>query len=94
MILDTGRMHINVSWPEVPGVNQEDITMSSTITVLEVLSQSEKSWEDAASRAVADVAGRMDVRSVYVHHLEAVVESGKVVQYRINAKLSGIVKNA
>lgn len=68
--------------------------MANAITVLEVLSQSEKSWEDAASRAVADFADRMDVKSVYVHHLEAVVENGKVAEYRINAKLSGIMKNA
>lgn len=68
--------------------------MADSINVLEVLSQSEKSWEDAANRAVADFAGRMDVKSVYIHHLEAVVEKGKVVEYRINAKLSGIMKNA
>ena len=61
--------------------------------VIEVLSQSDKSWEDAAQRAVAD-AGRTveNIRSIWVKNFEAVVKDKKIVEYRINAKITFEVK--
>ena len=57
--------------------------------VIEVLSQSDKSWEDAANRAVLDAAKSVKgIRSIYVKHFQADVKENKIVQYRINAKIT------
>lgn len=61
--------------------------------VIEVLSQSEESWEDAAQRAVAD-AGRTveNIKSIWVKNFEAVVKDNKIVEYRVNANITFEVK--
>jgi dodecin len=61
--------------------------------VIEVISQSEKSWEDAAQRAVKD-AGRTveNIRSIWVKNFEAVVKNNAIVEYRVNAKITFEVK--
>ena len=54
--------------------------------VIEVLSQSEDSWEDAARRAVKDAGKTVkNIKSIYIKNQEAVVKGNKIVQYRINA---------
>lgn len=59
------------------------------IKVLELMSSSEKSWEDAAEQAVAE-AGRTvkNIRSIYIQDHSAVVKNNKLAEYRINAKVS------
>jgi flavin-binding protein dodecin len=65
----------------------------TTLKVIEVLSQSDKSWEDAAQSAVDDAAKSVrGIKSVYVKELEAVVENNKISHYRINAKISFMVE--
>lgn len=62
--------------------------------VIEVLSESEKSWEDAAQRAVADAAKTVDnIKSIWIKNFEAVVKANKIVEYRINANITFEVKN-
>jgi flavin-binding protein dodecin len=57
--------------------------------VIEVLSQSEKSWEDAAQRAVKDSAKTVrHIKSIYVKNMEGVVKDDKIVEYRINANIT------
>ena len=59
------------------------------VKVIEVLAQSEKSWEDAAQQAVTDAGKTVkDIRSIYIKELEAKVEGGRISEYRINAKIS------
>jgi hypothetical protein len=59
----------------------------TTLKVIEVLSQSDKSWEDAAQTAVNDAAKSLrGIKSIYVKELEAVVENNRVTQYRVNAR--------
>lgn len=61
----------------------------STIKVIEVLTESPKSWEDAAQLAVITAAETVhNIRSVYIKEMEAKVENNKIAQYRINAKIS------
>lgn len=62
------------------------------LKVIEVLAQSDKSWEDAAQNAV-DVAAKTvkDIKSIYIKDHEAVVEDGKITKYRINAKISFVL---
>ena len=63
--------------------------MAHLLKVVEVLTQSEKSWEDAAQQAVTMASKTLrNIRSIYLKELEATVEDGKITQYRINAKIS------
>lgn len=61
--------------------------------VIEVISQSEKSWEDAAQRAVAD-AGRTveQIKSIWIRNFEATVKDNRIVEYRVNAHVTFEVK--
>lgn len=57
--------------------------------VIEVLSQSEKSWEDAAQSAVKDAAKTVKkIKSIYIKNMEGVVKDNKIVQYRVNANIT------
>jgi flavin-binding protein dodecin len=59
------------------------------LKVLEVLAQSDKSWEDAAQNAVNQAAETVrGIKSIYIKELEATVDDGKINEYRINAKIS------
>ena len=50
---------------------------------------STKSWEDAAQQAVNEASKTIhNIKSVYIHDHSAVVKNGKIVEYRVNAKLS------
>jgi len=61
--------------------------------VIEVLSQSEKSWEDAAQHAVADAGKTIEnIKSIWVKNFEAVVKGNKIVEYRVNANITFEVK--
>jgi flavin-binding protein dodecin len=61
--------------------------------VIEVISQSEKSWEDAAQRAVADAGKSVEqIKSIWIKNFEAVVKDNTIVEYRVNANLTFEVK--
>lgn len=61
----------------------------SMLKVIEVLAESNKSWEEAAQTAVSRAnASVRNVRSIYIKNMEATVENGKIKSYRINAKIS------
>jgi flavin-binding protein dodecin len=63
--------------------------MSDMLKVIEVLAESDKSWEDAAVKAVSQASKSVHgIKSIYIKDFEAKVEGNKVVQYRINAKIS------
>ncbi len=59
------------------------------LKVIEVLAESEKSWEDAATKAVAQASKSVHgIKSIYIKDFEAKVDGNKIVQFRINAKIS------
>ncbi len=61
----------------------------SMVKVIEVLAESSKSWEDAANLAVQKATESLHgIRSIYIQDFQARVEDGKIVSYRINAKIS------
>lgn len=63
------------------------------LKVIEVLSNSDKSWEDATRKAVDDASKTVkNIRSVYVQDQSAVVEGGEVKEFRVNLKLTFEVK--
>ncbi len=63
--------------------------MSDVLKVIEVLAQSEKSWEDAAAEAVKKAAKTLtNIKSIYIENMEAKVEGNRIVSYRVNGKIS------
>jgi dodecin len=57
--------------------------------IVEVVGTSSKSWEDAASVAVATAAKTLrDLRIAEVTKLDLKVEDGQVVAYRVRVSLS------
>ena len=59
------------------------------LKVIEVLAESDKSWEDAAQQAVSKTIKTVrNVKSIYVENFEATVDNGKLKKFRVNAKIS------
>ena len=67
--------------------------MANVVKVIEVLAQSNKSWEDAAAEAVKKASKTLqNIQSVYIMHMEAKVENNKITQYGVNAKISFLLE--
>lgn len=65
----------------------------AVVKVIEVLAQSTEGWEAATQEAVNEVSKSVhNIQSVYVKDFQAIVENNKVVNYRVNAKVSFLVK--
>lgn len=65
----------------------------AVLKVIEVLANSEKSWEDATRKAVAHASKSLDhIKSVYVQEQSATVSDGNVTEFRVNVKLTFEVK--
>lgn len=59
------------------------------LKVIEVLSSSEKGWEDATKKAVKHAAKSLkNIRSVYVKEQSASVKDNEVVEFRVNVKIT------
>ena len=66
--------------------------MAELLKVIEVLAESDKSWEDAAAEAVRRAAKTLkNIRSIYIEHFEAKVEGNRVIRYRVNGKVSFVL---
>lgn len=65
----------------------------SIVKVIEVIAESEKSWDDAAENALKEASRTVkNIKSIYVQNMEAKVSNNKIVKYRINAKISFLLK--
>jgi dodecin len=63
--------------------------MPKVVKVIELLSESPKSWEDAAQSAVSEASKTLrNIRSIYIKKFTAAVDNGKVTSYRINSKVT------
>lgn len=61
--------------------------------VIEVLSNSEKSWEDATKKAVKQASKSVkNIKSVFVQSQSAVVDGDDVTEFRVNLKITFEVK--
>ena len=66
--------------------------MSDMLKVIEVLAESDKSWEDAASEAVTRASKSVHgIKSLYIKDMNAQVENNKITKYRINANISFVL---
>ena len=66
------------------------------LKVIEILEDSNVSWEDAAKQAVARAHRTLrHVKSINIKNFSATVdENGKITSYRINANISFILDDA
>ncbi|NEU07830.1 dodecin domain-containing protein [Flavihumibacter sp. R14] len=61
----------------------------SIIKVIEVMSNSTQSWEDATQQAVTEASKTLkNIRSVYIKEQTAQVSDNRVTEYRITAKIT------
>ncbi len=59
------------------------------LKVIEILAESDRSWEDAAAKAVEHASKTLHgIKSIYIKNMEATVEDNKIVKYRINGQIS------
>jgi flavin-binding protein dodecin len=67
--------------------------MSSIAKVIEVIAESDVSWDDAVKNCLAEVSKTIEgIREIWVSSMKAVVENNKVVRYRITANVTFMVK--
>jgi dodecin len=65
----------------------------AVVKVIELLGESEQSWEDAAQQVVAEATRTLHgVTSVYIKEFQATVENDRVKNYRVNAKVSFVLE--
>lgn len=61
----------------------------SVLKVVEILSSSTESWEDATRKAVEKASETLKgIRSVYINEQSATVRDGKIQEFRVNVKLT------
>lgn len=67
--------------------------MSTIVKVLEVIAESSKGFDDAAQQAVREAAKSVrEIKSIWIENFSGVVEGDRIVQYRVNAKLSFLIE--
>lgn len=65
----------------------------AVLKVIEVLANSDKSWEDATKKAVEHASKSVkNIRSVYINEQSASVDDGKINEFRVNVKITFEVK--
>ncbi|MEK6151976.1 dodecin family protein [Flavobacteriaceae bacterium 3-367] len=63
------------------------------LKVIEVLANSNESWEDATKKAVSQASKSVqNIRSVYIQDQSAIVNDGEVTEFRVNVKITFEVK--
>lgn len=64
----------------------------SVVKVIEVMAQSEKSWEDATRIALEEAAKTVkDIKSIYIKEFQAIVENNRISEYRVDTKISFVI---
>jgi dodecin len=67
----------------------------AVVNVIELLAESEESWEDAVRQAVAEATKTLrGITSVYVDEFQATVENDKVKNFRVNVKVSFVLEQS
>ncbi|MGH7444656.1 MAG: dodecin family protein [Longimicrobiales bacterium] len=61
----------------------------SVVKVIEIIAQSEKSFDDAVKNALTEVSKTVDgIKEIWVSSMKAIVENNEITEYRITAKVS------
>ncbi|MDH3699266.1 MAG: dodecin family protein [Flavobacteriaceae bacterium] len=66
----------------------------SVLKVIEILGNSDESFEDALQNIAKEVSKTVDgVKSVYVQDMQVTIKDNKIDQYRVNAKVTFGIKD-
>jgi dodecin len=69
-----------------------DLTMA-VVKIIEILAESPVSWEAAAQEAVTEAAKTIrNIQTIYINNFQGIVKEDKIVNYRVDAKISFVVK--
>lgn len=64
----------------------------SVVKVIELIAESDQSWEAAAQAAVTHAGKTIrNIKSLYVQDFQAKVNSNKITQYRVTAKITFVI---
>jgi flavin-binding protein dodecin len=78
----------------LPGSTPETDIMSGVAKVTEIIASSKKSFEDAIERGIARASKTLKgVQGAWVENLKVTVSNGKVVEYRVNMKVTFVLKD-
>jgi dodecin len=67
--------------------------MSSVAKVIELIAESDKSWDDAAKNAIIEASKTVkNIKSVWVDNMSAEVKDNKIVMYRANVKVTFVLE--
>lgn len=65
----------------------------NVVKVIELISESDQSWEQAAQDALAHASQSIrNIKSIWIENWQGVVENNKIVKYRVDAKISFVVE--
>jgi flavin-binding protein dodecin len=66
----------------------------SVAKVTEIISSSDKSFEDAIKQGIARASKTLrGVRGAWVDNQKVVVEKGKITEYRVNLRVTFVLKD-
>ena len=67
--------------------------MGSIVKVIEVIAQSDKSFDDAVRSAVKEASKTISgIKSIWVDNLSAEVDGDRITNFRVNAKVSFVLE--
>ena len=70
-------------------INSQKIRNMAVMKVIEILSNSPKSWEDATSKGIRKASKSINnIKSAFVQSQSVVVKAGKVTEFRVNLKVT------
>ena len=66
----------------------------SIAKILEIVSSSTKSFEDAVEKGISRTTDSLtDVTGAWVQDQKVIVKNGKIVEYRVNLKITFVLKD-
>ena len=67
--------------------------MSTIVKVVEVIAQSDRSFDDAVSNAVTEAARSVKhIKGLWIDNMQCIVKDNRIAEYRVNAKISFLVE--
>jgi dodecin len=71
----------------------KESVMASIAKVIEVIAESEQSFDDAVESALKEASKTVEnIKSIWVDNMTAMVENDRITHYRVNAKVTFVVK--
>jgi len=68
--------------------------MSSIAKCIEIISESEESFDDAVENAISEASKTVsNIKSLWVENMSVTVETEEIQKYRVNAKVTFLVED-